>query len=219
MLCDYFYLYQFITEGLNIPTRVINVDTSTSTHSDIIYKTEGSSNENSDKDTSDMNPSDNNDGASEEESFEIEEEIADIKRLMKLSNNAMILDERLPDSQKDKNRYLNDLRKDPNVKEFFEGKTPNISDLPELNQSLIEARADKIRELSEAKSNNNSESYPKYKSYTDYLRDRPNSNLRDTNNTLNKDYKDYKDYNYDSDYKIPNSLLDYIIDILKDIFS
>ena len=52
---------------------------------------------------------------------------------MKLSNDAMILDEKLPSSEKDNNRYLNDLRKNPLVKEFFEGKTPNISDLPELN--------------------------------------------------------------------------------------
>jgi hypothetical protein len=35
---------------------------------------------------------------------------------MKLSNDAMILDEKLPDSQKDRNSYLNNLRKDPHAR-------------------------------------------------------------------------------------------------------
>ena len=63
----------------------------------------------------------------------------------------MILDEKLPYNQKDKNRYLNKLRKDTHVQDFFEGKIPNINDLPELNESLKEAREDKSKELYEAK--------------------------------------------------------------------
>jgi hypothetical protein len=63
----------------------------------------------------------------------------------------MILDEKLPDSQKEKNSHLNALRKDPDVKEFFEGKTPDVRDLPELNKALVEAREEKLKELAEAK--------------------------------------------------------------------
>jgi hypothetical protein len=113
-------------------------------NSGIIYKSEGSSNYNINEDpgTSGEDPStgdkgddsdDKDDETEEEESFEIEEEIENIEKLMKISNNAMILDEKLPYSQKNNNRYLNDLRKNPQVKEFFEGKTPSIADLPELN--------------------------------------------------------------------------------------
>jgi hypothetical protein len=60
---------------------------------DIIYKFEGSSNDDGDKggndnndgssnDDGDKGGNDNNDGANEEESFEIEEEIAHIERIM-----------------------------------------------------------------------------------------------------------------------------------------
>lgn len=72
----------------------------------LIFKTEGSNNDNIDK---------NNEGK-EEESFEIEEEIEDIEKLMKLSNDAMILDEKLPESQKGKNSHLKDLRRHPHDK-------------------------------------------------------------------------------------------------------
>ena len=205
MLYDYFYLCLYTIEDLKISTCIIYANTSTSTHSDIIYKSEGSSNDDGDK-----GGTDKDDGANEEEeSFELEEEIEHIERLMKDSNDAMILDEKLPDSEKEKNSHLNGLRKDPHVKEFFEGKTPNASDLPELNKALVEARKEKIKELSEAKNYANDESS------TNSLRDQSNSSLYESDNTLNKK-EDYHNY---SDYKLGNSLLDYIIEILNDIFS
>jgi len=142
----------YIIEGLKISTYIIYHNTSTSIHSGIIYKFEGSSNDNGDN-----NDTDNDDGVNEEESFEIEEEISHIKKLLKLSNDAIILDEKLPYPEKDKNSHLNDLRKDPHVKEFFEGKTPNISDLPELNEALKEAKKEKKQELYEAENNANAE--------------------------------------------------------------
>jgi len=202
MLYDYFYLCPYTIEDLKISTCIIYPNTSTSTHSDIIYKSEGSSNDDGDKGGTDMD-----DGANEEESFEIEEEIKHIEKLMKDSNDAMILDEKLPESEKEKNSHLNGLRKDPHVKEFFEGKTPNASDLPELNKALIEAREEKIKELSEAKNYANDESS------TNSLRDLSNSSLHQSDNTLNKE----DNHNY-SGYKVLPSLLETIIEILNNIF-
>jgi hypothetical protein len=204
LVLDYFFLYLYTIEDLKISTFIIYANTSTSTHSDIIYKSEGSSNDDGDK-----GGTDKDDGANEEESFEIEEEIEHIEKLVKVLNDAMILDEKLPYSEKEKNSHLNDLRKDHHVKEFFEGKTPNASDLPELNKALIEARKEKIKELSEAKNYDNDESS------TSSLRDQSNSSLYQSDNTLNKK----EDYPYHSDYKLGNSLLDYIIEILNDFFS
>ena len=198
MLYDYFYLCPYTIEDLKISTCIIYANTSTSTHSDIIYKSEGSSNDDGDKGGTDMD-----DGANEEESFEIEEEIKHIEKLMKDSNDAMILDEKLPESEKEKNSHLNGLRKDPHVKEFFEGKTPNASDLPELNKALIEAREEKIKELSEAKNYANDESS------TNSLRDQSNSSLHKSDNTSNK--KEDSD-NY-SDYKV-FGLLEFIVEII-----
>jgi len=198
MLYDYFYLYLYTIEDLKISTCIIYPNTSTSTHSDIIYKSEGSSNDDGDKGGTDMD-----DGANEEESFEIEEEIKHIEKLMKDSNDAMILDEKLPESEKEKNSHLNGLRKDPHVKEFFEGKTPNASDLPELNKALIEAREEKIKELSEAKNYANDESS------TNSLRDQSNSSLHKSDNTSNK--KEDSD-NY-SDYKV-FGLVEFIVEII-----
>jgi hypothetical protein len=205
MLYDYFYLCPYTIEDLKIHTCIIYANTSTSTHSDIIYKTEGCSN-----DDGDNGGTDNNDGANEEEeSFELEEEIEHIEKLMKDSNDAMILDEKLPDSEKEKNSHLNGLRKDPHVKEFFEGKTPNVSDLPELNKALVEARKEKIKELSEARNYANDESS------TNSLRDQSNSSLYESDNTLNKKEDNH---NY-SGYKVLPSLLETIIEILNYIFS
>jgi hypothetical protein len=204
MLYDYFYLYQYIIEDPRISTYVIYANTSTGTYSDIIYKSERSSNDGGD------NGGGDDDGANEdEESFEIEEEIEHIEKLIRASNDAMILDEKLPDSQKEKNSYLNGLKKDTHVKEFFEGKTFNASDLPELNKALVEARKEKIKELSEAKNYANDESS------TNSLRDKSNSSLHEFDNSLNKK----EDYNNYSDYKLDNSLLDSIIEFLKDLFS
>ncbi|RYE12113.1 MAG: hypothetical protein EOP34_11440 [Rickettsiales bacterium] len=195
-------MYLYTIEDLKISTCIIYPNTSTSTHSDIIYKSEGSSNDDGDKGGTDMD-----DGANEEESFEIEEEIKHIEKLMKDSNDAMILDEKLPESEKEKNSHLNGLRKDPHVKEFFEGKTPNASDLPELNKALIEAREEKIKELSEAKNYANDESS------TNSLRDLSNSSLHQSDNTLNKE----DNHNY-SGYKVLPSLLETIIEILNKLF-
>jgi len=204
MLYDYFYLCPYTIEDLKIHTCIIYANTSTSTHSDIIYKTEGCSN-----DDGDNGGTDNNDGANEEEeSFELEEEIQHIEKLMRNSNDAMILDEKLPYSEKEKNSHLNDLRKDPHVKEFFEGKTPNVSDLPELNKALVESRNEKIKELSEAKNYANDESS------TNSLRDLSNSSLHESDNTLNKKEDNH---NY-SGYKVLPSLLETIIEILNNIF-
>ena len=204
MLYDYSYLCPYTIEDLKISTCIIYANTSTSTHSDIIYKSEGSSNDDGDK-----GGTDKNDGAyEEEESFELEEEIEHIEKLIKDSNDAMILDEKLPDSEKEKNSHLNGLRKDPHVKEFFEGKTPNISDLPELNKALLEARKEKKKELSEAKNYANDESS------TNSLRDQSNSSLHESDNTLNKKEDNH---NY-SGYKVLPSLLETIIEILNNIF-
>jgi hypothetical protein len=204
MLYDYFYLCPYTIEDLKIHTCIIYANTSTNTHSDIIYKTEGSSNDDGDK-----GGTDKNDGANEEEeSFELEEEIQHIEKLMRNSNDAMILDEKLPDSEKEKNSHLNDLRKDPHVKEFFEGKTPNVSDLPDLNRALVESRNEKIKELSEAKNYANDESS------TNSLRDLSNSSLHESDNTLNKKEDNH---NY-SGYKVLPSLLETIIEILNKLF-
>ena len=68
---------------------------------------EGSSSNNNNKE---------NDQIEQQESYEIEGELKDIDKKIKQSKNAQILDKRLPHHHKDKNRHLNDLRKDPNVK-------------------------------------------------------------------------------------------------------
>jgi len=192
MLYDYFSLCPYTIEDLNLSTCIIYANTST-THSDIIYKFEGSSNDDDDKGGTDKNDGTNkNDGANEEESFELEEEIEDIERLIKALNNATTLDGKLPYSEKEKNSHLNGLRKDPHVQEFFDGKNPNISDLPELKKALVEAKKEKIQELSEAKN------YAKDESSSNSLRDPSNTSLRES---LNKEEDNY----YDSGYKVEPS--------------
>ena len=183
-----------------------------------------SNNDPSDKDTGFKVPENRDPGANkpelcdydngykEEESFEIEEELSHIKKLMKSSNNAMILDEVLPSSKKHQNSHLAALRKDPHVIEFFEGKTPNISDLPELNKALVEAKKAKKEELAEAKSNVRDE-------YVNSISNKEDYRLHESNKIFNKDYKYDLDYKYDFDYKLDKSLLDLIIVILRDIFS
>ena len=210
MLYDFFSLCLYIIEDLKKYTCIIYASISSSIHSDIIYKTEGSSNEDGDNGDSDKNNEANKEEKSieEEESFEIEEELKHIKNLLKLSNNARILDEKLPDSQKEKNRYLNDIREDPHVQEFFEGKTPNADDLVELQKALLDAKKEKKQELSEARK------YAEDESSINSPKDQSNSSFYELDNTLNKK----EDYNNYSDYKLGNSLLDYIIDILKNLF-
>lgn len=128
---------------------------------------------------------------------------------MILSNNAMILNEKLPLSQKDKNSYLNNLRKDPNIKEFFEGEKPNIKDLPELNQYLKKAREEKIKELSEAKQN------AKDESSMNSLRD--SSGLSSSEN-YSKDLKGKEDLSNYSDYKLDYNFLPKLLEFLSSFF-
>ena len=172
---------------------------------DTIYKCEGSSNEGGD------NGGGNNDDQKheEEESFEIEEEIADINKLLELSKKAIKLDRKLPESEKERNSYLNDLRKDPSIQDYLGGDTLNSNDLPELNKDLLEALSEKEEELSKASK------YARDESYFNSLNNNNSRNLHEFDNTLNKK-EDYDNY---ADYKLDNSLLDYIIDILNDIFS
>jgi hypothetical protein len=196
---------------------IISVITCSSTFPDLIFKTEGSNNEGSNNEGSNNDNIDKDDEVKEEESFELEEEIEDIEKVMRLSNDAMILDEKLPESQKEKNSHLKDLRKHPHVKKFFEGENPNISDLPELNEALVEARKSKKRELSRAIRNANNESStnsPRDKSDSNFRESDSNfresdSSFRESKNTSNKE-----DYHNDSDYKLDNSLSDWLVDIL-----
>jgi hypothetical protein len=51
----------------------------------------------------------------EEESFEIEEEIEDLKNNIKNISKALKLNRKLHDSEKGKNSHSNDLRKNYNV--------------------------------------------------------------------------------------------------------
>ena len=99
-----------------------------------------------------------NENSSEEESYEIEEEIADIKRLLRLAKDAKKLDEKLPESEKNKNSHLNDLRKEPHVKEFFGEEVPDIESLNELQDALREAKEEKEKELGEAGTYTNTQS-------------------------------------------------------------
>jgi hypothetical protein len=241
MLYDYFFLYPSITE-------VLSSYTSTTSNASIpcsnsIYKTEGvSKDETGDKpiDKKDESPDkpidikeespdstkDKKVEKGEEESFEIEEEIYEIDRLIALSKDANKLDGKLPDSQKDKNGHLEEIRKNPDVKNFFEGRTPNISDLPELVEALIEARKDKYEELLEAKKvakDEQSNSYSRDISRSNTPervpnpKARPNSSLREeilNNNTFKENsynplnhkflkkntFKEYSSNN--SDYKV-----------------
>jgi len=108
--------------------------------------------------SSSINAADNNGGGDdvdgkyeEEESFEIEEEIKDIERIQKLSKKAQKLAEKLPSHHQKNNSHLNNLNKEGHVKDFFEGKTPKIRDLKELDEALQEAKKEKIQELNNAK--------------------------------------------------------------------
>jgi hypothetical protein len=99
--------------------------------SDLIYKSEGSSN-----DDGDTGGTDNNNEGNEEESFEIEDEIANHNKLIREAKDAIKLNDRLPYSQKEKNAHLTRLRNDPDVQDYYLGNTPEVSDLPELLRAL-----------------------------------------------------------------------------------
>jgi DNA-binding transcriptional regulator GbsR (MarR family) len=110
---------------------------SPSTHEDFVCKSERPSAKDKGKGKAiEVESEAENEKSSEEESYEIEEEIADIKRLIKLSKDAKKLDEKLPESEKDKNAHLNDLRKEPHVKDFFGEEVPGVEDLNELEYAL-----------------------------------------------------------------------------------
>jgi hypothetical protein len=65
MLYDYFYSYLYTIEDLKISNCIIYANTSTSTNSDIIYKSEGSSNDDGDKGGTDKDDGANEEGANE----------------------------------------------------------------------------------------------------------------------------------------------------------
>jgi hypothetical protein len=183
---------------------------------DTTYKCEGSSNKGGD------NGGGNNDDQidEEEESFEIEEEIDHIDKLLELSKLAMELDEKLPKSVKEHNSYLNNLREDPFIQGYLDGDTLNSNDLLQLQEDLLEARSEKEEELSEATRRANDESLEATRHANDQssinsLNNNNSRNLHEFDNTLNKK-EDYDNY---ADHKLNNSLLDYIVDILKDIFN
>jgi hypothetical protein len=113
---------------------------------DTTYKCEGSSNEGGD------NGGGNNDDQidEEEESFEIEEEIEHINKLLKIAKDAIKLDERLPESVKENNSHLNDLRDDPFIQGYLDGDTLNSNDLLQLQKDLRDARSERKQELAEA---------------------------------------------------------------------
>ena len=132
---------------------------SPSTHEDIVCKSERpSANDKGKGKAKEVESESEDEDSSEEESYEIEEEIADIKRLLGLAKDAKDLDEKLPYSQKGNNTYLNDLRKDPHVKEFFEEEVPDIENLNELEYALREAKELKQKELEQAENYTNTQS-------------------------------------------------------------
>lgn len=73
----------------------------------------------------------------------LDQELEDLDKKIELLDNAIKLDKKLPDFQKEFNSHLRELKKDPEVREFFQGKSPNIKDLPELDRTLKE-RAEAI---------------------------------------------------------------------------
>jgi len=132
---------------------------SPSTHEDIVCKSERpSANDKGKGKAKEVESESEDDNSSEEESYEIDEEIADIERLLRLAKEAKDLDKKLPYSQKEKNRYLNDLRGEPHVKEFFDEEVPDIEDLNELEDALREAKEAKQKELGEAGTYTNTQS-------------------------------------------------------------
>ena len=142
---------------------------SPSTLEDIVCKSERpSANDKGKGKAKEVESESENENSSEEESYEIEEEIADIDRLLKLTKNAKDLDEKLPYSQKEKNSHLNDLRREPHVKEYFDEEVPGIKDLNELEQALREAREEKKKELGEVGTFTNSQSPSKTEPSSSY---------------------------------------------------
>nr|GFC71341.1 hypothetical protein [Tanacetum cinerariifolium] len=122
-----------------------------STHADTVCKSKRSSTNDKGKGKAiEVESESEDEDSSEEESYEIEQELAGIKRLLELAEKARKLDGKLPDSQKEKNSHLNDLRNDPHVKKFFDEEVPDIEDLNELEDALLDAKEEKQKELAEA---------------------------------------------------------------------
>lgn len=112
--------------------------------------------------------------------------------------------------KKGKNSQLNLINEDSHFIEFFFfcffflEKPFNVIDLPVLNKALVEAKQEKIKELSEAKNQD------KDNSSTSSLTEPSNTSLRELDNSLNKK----EDYPNDSHYKLGNHLLDSILQFL-----
>ena len=81
----------------------------------------------------------------------------ELKKDIENVNKALKLDNKLPAPEKEKNRHLNEIRKNPIVQEFFEGRVPDIADLPELKEAMEESLKEKEEELDEAKKTLNEE--------------------------------------------------------------
>jgi len=93
----------------------------------------------------------NNNEWHEEERLSTEDRIANIDKLIRESRNAMTLNNRLPDSQKEKNAHLTTLRNDPDVQDYYDGNTPDVGDLPDFVRDLEQSKETEKRELEQAK--------------------------------------------------------------------
>jgi len=123
----------------------------------------------------------NNNEWHEEERLSTEDRIANIDKLIRESRNAMTLNNRLPDSQKEKNAHLTTLRNDPDVQDYYDGNTPDVGDLPDFVRDLEQSKETEKRELEQAKNKAAYEQW--YNSLTDQeknsLRGPSNSSLSD----------------------------------------
>jgi len=122
------------------------------------FEKEGSSNDDKSNDSekegsSNDDKSNDSEKEEEEESYEIEEEIQNTRRLRTILWEAISLDPKLPESEKLRNSYLNELKKDPLVKEYLQGEELTMSDLEEMDGALSEAENESKKDLAEAKLN------------------------------------------------------------------
>jgi len=153
-------------------------------------------------DHGDTGGTDNNNEWQEEESLSTKDRIANIDKLIRESRNAMTLNNRLPDSQKEKNAHLTTLRNDPDVQDYYEGNTPDVGDLPYFLKDLEQSKERENRKLAQEKNSLRDQS-------NSSLSDQSNSSLHKSDNTSNK--KEDSD-NY-SDYKV-FGLVEIIVEII-----
>jgi len=114
---------------------------------------DGKSNDSEKEKSSNDDKSNDSEKEEEEESYEIEEEIQNTRRLRTILWEAISLDPKLPESEKLRNSYLNELKKDPLVKEYLQGEELTMSDLEEMDGALSEAENESKKDLAEAKLN------------------------------------------------------------------